>query len=157
MDPHEIAASAWQGGAFTGRQARAQQRWEHIRQWQAAGLVVRDSRSVFRLPDAPDDIANRVARTELRTGRQLIASHHTAAQLAGFGVLASDLLHVMTPDARSLKAPPGIAIHQVALRSPAICIGGSGAQRRRIPLLTLRRRPTLWTFLQSLMQPSGRE
>ncbi len=87
-------------------------------------MIVRESRTVFRLSDAAQDIPARIARAELISGHRLIATHHSAAELAGFGVLGSDLLHVTTAAARSVRAPSGVVVHQVALRSPVSTIGG---------------------------------
>ena len=127
MDPHNVRVASTQGGAFTGHQAREQCRWEQLQKWQGAGLVVRESRTVFRLSDAADALPDRFARAELRIGRPLIACHNTAAELFAFGILPDGKLHVTTPDARSINAPPAMIVHQMTLRSPAARAAGCAA------------------------------
>lgn len=118
MDPHEIPAVAAQGGAFRARQGRALYRWEQLREVQDLGLIVREGRSVYRVADAGADTASRLARAELAIAQPLIACHGSAADLFGFDVLNDGLLHVTTLQARSIRSPPGVKVHQMSLRSP---------------------------------------
>ena len=87
-------------------------------------MVVREGRSLYTVADAGSDTASRLARAELATGRRLIACHDTAADIFGFGVLNDGLLHVTTAEARSMRSPPGIKVHQMSLRSPAMVRAG---------------------------------
>lgn len=119
MEPNCIPAARNQGGAFTAQQAREHVRRECLQEWLATGLVIRESLNVYRLADAAAEARSRLFRAELIIGRPLIACHQTAAELHGFGVLASPLLHVTTGDARSIKAPPAVLVHQLKIRSPA--------------------------------------
>ena len=124
VDLHDFAIARSQGGAFKAQQARPSVRWEHLRELQEAGLVIRESRTLFRLADAGDDNSSRLARAELAVGRPLIACHNTAADLHRFGVLPDPSLHVTTMDARSIKPPPQVVVHQMTLRSPVVRMAG---------------------------------
>ena len=88
VDPHDIPSAAAQGGAFLAKQGRLLYRWEQLQEFEAAGLIVREGRSVFRLADVRTDCRSRLARAELSVGRSLIACHTTAAEIFGFGILA---------------------------------------------------------------------
>jgi hypothetical protein len=124
MDPHELPMINAQGGAFTAQQAREWCRWEELRDWQRAGVIVRQSNSVLWLADAPDDVPSRIARAELAVGQRLIACCSTAAELHGFGVMDDGSLHVTTLSSRSVRAPRRVTVHQMALRTPAVLVAG---------------------------------
>lgn len=124
VDAQQIPFLATQGGAFRAQQARKLYRWEQLREQQDLGLIVREGRSLYRVADAGADTASRLARAELAIGRRLIACHGSAADLFGFGVLSDGLLHVTTAEARSIRSPPGVKVHQMSLRSPPCVRGG---------------------------------
>jgi len=124
VDPHLIPAARTQGGAFTAQQAREIVRWDRLQSWLEAGLIVQESLKVFRLADAGMDTPSRLARAELVIGRPLIACHHSSAELHGFAVLPDTSLHVTTTDARSIRAPAGLSVHQLKIRSPAVAALG---------------------------------
>jgi len=124
MDPHDLPIICAQGGAFTAQQARQWCRWEELREWERVGLVVRQSHSILHLADAAADVASRIARAELAVGQQLIACRSTAAELHGFDVIGDGFLHVTTVHGRSVRAPQGVTVHQMALRSPGMLVTG---------------------------------
>jgi hypothetical protein len=124
MNPHDLPMIRAQGGAFTAQQAREWCRWEELRDWQRAGVVVRQSHSVLHLADAPADVPSRIARAELSVGQPLIACWSTAAQLHGFDVMGDGSLHVTTVRGRSVRAPQGVTVHQMALRTAPMPVSG---------------------------------
>ena len=66
----------------------------------------------------------RLTALQMAIGSQLVACHQTAAALHGFGVLDDGLLHVTTPDGRSLRKRQGVVVHQWVPRLAMSTIGG---------------------------------
>jgi very-short-patch-repair endonuclease len=97
-------------GAWSTRQIKAHSHWRRARQHIEDELLTHPWRGVYCVPDA--DLITRLSALQLAVGTPLVACHQTAAALHGFGVLDDGLLHVTTPDGRSVRGRAGVRLHQ---------------------------------------------
>ena len=109
-------------GAWSAQQIRARSRWRSIQKLIGDDQLVRCWRGSYSTPQASQLI--RLTALQEAIGGQLIACHQTAASLHGFGVLDDGLLHVITPDSRSLRPRQGVVLHQWHPRTPMTRIEG---------------------------------
>lgn len=97
-------------GAWSTRQVRAHSHWRRVRQLIEDELLTHPWRGAYSVPEA--DLITRLTALQVAVRTPLVACHRTAAALHGFGVLDDGLLHVTTPDGRSVRGRAGVRIHQ---------------------------------------------
>ena len=84
----------------------------------SSGVTTHPWRGVY--VDTAADQLCRLLALQASVGRSIVACHHTAALLYGFGVIDDGILHVTTADGRSLRQRPGVLLHQEIPRSRLI-------------------------------------
>lgn len=109
-------------GAWSTRQVRADSHWRRVRRQIEDEQLLHPWRGAYCAPDV--GVLTRLRALGLAVGVPVIACHQTAAALHGFGVLDDGLLHVTTPDGRSLRHRSGVRLHQWVPRAPTVEIGG---------------------------------
>lgn len=114
------APQAWGAG-----QIRASSRWRHVQRLIATEQLTKSWRGSYLTPNA--SVLVRLAALQLAVGVRLVACHQTAAGLHGFGVLDDGLLHVTTPDGRSLRKRHGVVVHQWVPRLAMSTVSGFAA------------------------------
>ena len=108
--PADPADPADPAGAWSTREIRADSHWRQARLCIEDGLLTHPWRGAYCVPDA--DLVTRLTALQLAIRTPLLACHQTAAALHGFGVLDDGLLHVTTPDGRSVRGRAGVRLHQ---------------------------------------------
>lgn len=97
-------------GAWSTRRIQADSHWRRARQHIDDELLTHPWRGVYCVPNA--DLITRLSALQLAVRTPLVACHRTAAALHGFDVLDDGLLHVTTPDGRSVRGRAGVRLHQ---------------------------------------------
>jgi len=89
---------------------------DQIRAAVDAGRWLRPFRGVLADPNRPLDTAQKLRALSLLTGHQVVATHHSAADLLGFGVVDDGRLHVLS--IRDIAPRPGVVVHGTLLPWP---------------------------------------
>ena len=80
--------------------------------WRAArSRIMRPHRGLYLLGATPPDLED-LARAALAVAPHAAIGFHTAAALLGFGVVASDDIHIVVPAGTPFPQRPGITVHQ---------------------------------------------
>ncbi|WP_395726691.1 hypothetical protein [Nakamurella sp.] len=111
-------------GAWSTREIRADSHWRQARSRIEDGLLAHPWRGAYCIPGA--DLITRLTALQLAVHTPLLACHQTAAALHGFGVLDDGLLHVTTPDGRSVRGRTGVRLHQWVPRATTAVAHGIG-------------------------------
>jgi hypothetical protein len=109
-------------GAWSTRAIRADSHWRQARLRIEDGLLAHPWRGAYCVPDA--DLVTRLTALQLAVRTPLLACHQTAAALHGFGVLDDGLLHITTPDGRSVRGRAGVRLHQWVPRATTAAVRG---------------------------------
>ena len=75
-------------------------------------------RGAYCYPDP--DLVRRLVALQVAVGEPVVASHATAANLHGFGVLADPVLHARTVSGRAFRGGPDVVLHRDEPRRPIV-------------------------------------
>ena len=89
--------------------------WRYLASLERGGILEHPWHGAFGTP--PRDLTARILALQVAVSSPVVACHHTAAALWGFGVLRDDRLHVTTLEGRSRRPRTGVVLHQQVPRA----------------------------------------